>query len=218
MIELINPTTNETFKPGKIICIGRNYAKHIEELNNERPSSPVVFLKPSSSLISSGASTVIPNQSKDVHHEVELVCLIGKTGRNISREEALDHIDGYAVGLDFTARDLQSIAKEKGLPWSIAKGFDTFAPLGSFVASKSISSVQDLSIQLHKNDELVQDGHTGSMLWPVAELVESVSSVFTLESGDLLFTGTPAGVGPVVSGDKLVARIPGLPELHISIA
>jgi len=217
-MELQDPGTDLPFRPGKIVCIGRNYAKHIEELNNERPSSPVIFLKPSSSLVRNGGICVIPTQSQDVHHEVELVCLIGKTGKNIPKASAMEHIKAFAVGLDFTARDLQSTAKEKGLPWSVAKGFDTFAPIGDFADAADIEDPQQLSIKLFKNDELVQDGHCSHMLWPIDDLIETVSAVFTLEEGDLLFTGTPAGVGPVAKGDLLKAVIDGLPELQISIA
>jgi len=170
-LDLVHPTTKESFRPGKIVCIGRNYAKHIEELENERPSSPVIFLKPSSSLVPNGGKTIIPSYSKSVHHEIELVCLIGKTGKDIHLRDASNHIDGYAAGIDFTARDLQSAAKEKSLPWSISKGIDTFAPIGDFSPASEIDDVQNLGIQLLKNGDVMQEGNTKEMLWPIFELI-----------------------------------------------
>lgn len=214
-IPVVSNTGKSTFRAGKLVCIGRNYAKHAAELGNAVPTSPMIFLKPASALIPSGADIVIPAASSDVHHEVELVCLIGTAGSHIARDEALNHVAGYAVGLDMTARDIQLKAKEKGHPWSVAKGYDTFAPLGDFVPAEEIQDPQDLNIRLEINGEVRQDGHTGDMIFPVAELIAYASTIFTLMPGDLLFTGTPEGVGPVGPGDRLVARVEGMPDLEV---
>ncbi|MGA0255051.1 MAG: fumarylacetoacetate hydrolase family protein [Rhodothermales bacterium] len=206
-----------TYRAGKLVCIGRNYAKHAAELGNAVPTSPMIFLKPASALIPSGSDIVIPPASADVHHEVELVCLIGTAGSHIPRERALDHVAGYAVGLDMTARDIQLLAKEKGHPWSVAKGYDTFAPLGNFVPAEAVSNPQDLSIRLEINGEERQAGHTGDMIFPVDTLIAYASTIFTLMPGDLLFTGTPEGVGPVREGDRLCATVEGLPPLEVGV-
>lgn len=205
------------FTPGKLVCIGRNYAKHAAELGNAVPSEPMIFLKPASSLVASGEDIIIPTRSSDVHHEVELVCLIGEAGKDIPESEALDHVAGYAVGLDMTARDIQQKAKDKGHPWSVAKGFDTFAPLGTFIPASDVADPQDLTIRLTVNGELRQEGHTSDMIFPVARLIAFCSTIFTLMPGDLLFTGTPEGVGPIEEGDWLEATIEGLPVLHAGV-
>lgn len=210
-------TTQQPIKPGKLVCIGRNYAKHAKELGNAVPTTPMIFLKPASALIPSGGTIAIPPASSDVHHEVELVCLIGTRGSHINRSDALGHIAGYAVGLDMTARDIQLKAKKKGHPWSVAKGFDTFAPLGSFLPASDVGNPQNLDIRLTINGERRQEGHTGDMIFPVDELIAYVSTIFTLEPGDLLFTGTPEGVGPVHEGDRLVATVEGLPQLEVGV-
>lgn len=203
---------------GKIICIGRNYAKHAAEMSAAIPSEPLIFLKPSSALISSGESIVLPGRSKDVHHEVELVLLIGTAGKEINVDRAIEHVSGYAVGLDMTARDLQAEAKKKGHPWSVSKGFDTFSPLGDFVSAVHIPDPQALEISLSVNGEVRQHGTTADMLFSVTELISYCSQIFTLEPGDLIYTGTPEGVGPVFDGDELVARITGLPDLRVSVS
>ena len=202
---------------GKIICIGRNYVKHVAEMGGSAPSEPWVFLKPSSALISSGACILLPDQSSVVHHEVELVVLIGRSARHITSGQALDLVHGYAVGLDMTARDLQQAAKASGRPWSISKGFDTFAPVGSFVPASQIPDPQQLEVVLTVGSEVRQQGHTRDMIFSVAELLAYCSSIFTLERGDLLFTGTPDGVGPVIEGDVIEARITGLPVLNVDV-
>ena len=205
-------------KPGKIVCIGRNYAKHAAELGNVVPSQPIVFLKPSTALVPSGGAVIIPPQTENVHHEVELVAIIGESAKNVDPETALSVVDGYAVGLDLTARDIQSAAKKKGHPWSIAKGFDTFAPLGDSVPAEQIADVQNLRIGLRVNGEMRQDGQTRDMIFSVAQLISYVSSVFTLEPGDLLYTGTPEGVGPIAQGDHLVATVDSMPSLEVTVA
>ena len=205
------------FKPGKLLCIGRNYAAHAAELGNAVPTEPMVFLKPASALVESGSDIILPAQSQDVHHEVELVCLIGERGKDIPEAEALRHVVGYAVGLDMTARDLQQKAKDKGHPWSVAKGFDTFAPLGTFVPASEVPDPQALGIRLTIDGDVRQDGHTSDMIFPVARLIAYCSTIFTLMPGDLLFTGTPEGVGPVKPGNWLEATIDGLPALHAGV-
>jgi len=205
------------FFPGKLLCIGRNYAQHAKELGNAVPDKPMVFLKPASALIASGEDIVLPAMSQDVHHEVELVCLIGKKGKNIAEINALDYVAGYAVGLDMTARDIQNEAKAKGFPWSVAKGFDTFAPIGSFVPSSEVPDPQHLQIELQINGKTRQSGNTSDMIFPVAELIAWCSQIFTLMPGDLLYTGTPEGVSEVHVGDKLEAQIKGFPILRVGV-
>jgi 2-keto-4-pentenoate hydratase/2-oxohepta-3-ene-1,7-dioic acid hydratase in catechol pathway len=211
------PGRNEPLRPGKILCIGRNYAAHAAEMQSEVPEEPMVFLKPSTALVGEEGAIELPSQSTDVHHEVELVALIGKSGKNIPVGQALGHVAGYAVGLDMTARDIQSVAKKKGHPWSVAKGFDTFAPLGRFVSAAEVADPQALDISLEINGEIRQHGSTADMMFSVADLVAYCSTIFTLEEGDLIYTGTPEGVGQVHAGDALVARVRGLPELRITV-
>ena len=214
---LIHPDTGQEFRCGKVLCIGRNYARHAAEMKAAVPSVPVVFLKPSTALVRPPGAIVLPDQSQNVHHEVELVAMIGHGGRDIATSDAIGHVAGYAVGLDMTARDIQSEAKKKGQPWSVAKGFDTFAPLGSFVSAREIENVQNLTLRLDVNGESRQLGHTADMIFDVATLVAWCSRVFTLEPGDLLFTGTPEGVGPVASGDALRASCSGMPALEMNV-
>ena len=190
----------------KIICIGRNYAKHIEELASERPDNPVVFLKPDSAILPKKNPFFIPPFSKDVHHEVELLVKINKVGKYIDKKFAHKYYDEIGLGIDFTARDIQQHFKEKGLPWEKAKAFDGSAVVGEFYA-KSQFDLENLSFQLIKNEEVVQDGNTQAMLWKIDELISYVSQYFTLKKGDIIFTGTPAGVGKVVENDVLVGKI-----------
>lgn len=211
------PTANETVTITKILCIGRNYAKHAAEMKSDVPDEPLVFLKPPSALIGDEETVMLPTVSNDVHHEVELVAVIGKGGKNVSQAQALEHVDAYAVGLDMTARDLQGEAKKGGRPWSVAKGFDTFAPLGPLTSADAVSDPQDLAIRLTVNGETRQDAHTRDMIFPVAELVAYCSRIFTLKPGDLIYTGTPEGVGPVHDGDRLEATVSGLPPLRVGV-
>ena len=216
-MKLINPSTGERLHVGKVLCIGRNYALHAAEMGAAVPKSPVVFLKPSTAIVRTQGTVVLPAMTSDVHHEVELVVVIGPGGRNIKESEALDHAMAYAVGLDMTARDLQSEAKKKGRPWSVAKGFDTFAPLGPLVPADKVANPQALTISLNVNGMVRQHGHTGDMIFSVASLISYCSRVFTLEPGDLLYTGTPEGVGPVTPGDQLEAGCTGLPSLTVTV-
>ena len=203
--------------PSKILCIGRNYAAHAREMAAEVPAEPMVFLKPPSALIGTGGTVVIPRQSRDVHHELELVAVIGRGGKDINETNALDYVAGYALGLDLTARDIQSAAKAAGAPWTVAKGFDTFAPLGPVAPAGAVGDPQALEISLTVNGELRQRGRTSDMMFSVARLVAYLSTVFTLEEGDLIYTGTPEGVGPVHAGDVLAAEGTGLPALEVMV-
>jgi len=192
----------------KIICIGRNYAKHAKELGNKVPTKPIIFLKPDSALIPKGHPFFYPEFTKDLHFEVEIVVKINKVGKNIEEKFAHKYYDQIGIGIDFTARDLQQECKEKGRPWEIAKAFDYSAPVGKkFLSTDQFKSIQDIDFSLKKNGELVQNGNTSDMIFSVDRIIEEVSEVFTLKIGDLIFTGTPEGVGPVAIGDELEAFI-----------
>lgn len=204
-------------RPGKLLCIGKNYARHAAEMKSAVPEEPVVFLKPATALIGHGGAVVLPAMSREVHHEVELVVVLGRGGSNISEKDALDHVGAYAVGLDMTARDLQVKAKHKGHPWSVAKGFDTFAPLGELAPAEAVPDPQALDLRLTVNGEVRQAASTSDMVFPVATLIAYCSRIFTLEPGDLLYTGTPEGVGPVEDGDVLEATATGLPSLRVTV-
>ena len=200
----------------KIICIGRNYAKHIEELANERPENPVVFLKPDSAILPKKMPFFIPPFSNDIHYEVEVLVKINKVGKHISPKFAHKYYDTVGLGIDFTARDVQAQCKEKGLPWEKAKAFDGSAIVGEFFPKEEFN-LEKLSFQLLKNDEVVQDGNTSSMLWKIDELISYVSQYFTLKKGDIIFTGTPAGVGRVVENDILTGTIEGKQAFQIKV-
>ncbi len=202
---------------GKILCIGRNYADHIRELGNETPGAPVIFIKPSSSVIGEGEAIVIPSYSRECHHEAELAVLIGKEGKDIPEERAMEHIAGYGVAVDLTLRDVQGELKKKGLPWEIAKGFDTACPLSGFVEASRVPDPHDLRIRMEVNGETRQDGHTAMMIHRIPAILRHMSACFTLEPGDVILTGTPAGVGRILPGDRLLAEIPGVASLRLSV-
>ncbi|MGD8426434.1 MAG: fumarylacetoacetate hydrolase family protein [Balneolaceae bacterium] len=205
-------------KIGTIFCIGRNYVEHAHELGSDVPEKPMIFLKPVSSIIFDGGIIQLPPQSSNVHHEVELVVAIGKTGKNIPETNALEHIAGYGVGIDITARDIQQQAKENRHPWAVAKGFDTFAPLGNFVSVEKIPDPQNIDLSISVNGKERQHDNTGLMIFPVARLVSYLSGIFTLNPGDLIFTGTPKGVSPIKSGDKIEATLGNsLSQLSVSV-
>ncbi|WP_258085068.1 fumarylacetoacetate hydrolase family protein [Thermococcus thermotolerans] len=201
-------------KPSKIICLGRNYAEHAKELGHEVPKEPVIFLKPPSSLIGPKQAIILPRKSKHVDHEVELAVIIGKRGKRIPRERAMDYVLGYTILMDITARDLQWEAKRRGLPWTVSKGFDTFAPVGPRVVDKRELDVSDLELGLKVNGELRQLARTSEMIFKIPEIIEYVSGIMTLEPGDIIATGTPAGVGPLRHGDKVEAWIEGIGKLE----
>ena len=202
----------------KIICIGRNYVDHIAELSNERPTEPVVFLKPDTALLDANSHFYYPKFSSDVHYELELVFRIGKVGKNIEAKFAHKYIDSYGLGIDFTARDVQSKLKEKGLPWEKAKAFNGSAFVSSLQSFDSSILEKPIHFALHKNGDLVQDGNSDLMIWNVAELIEDVSRYFTLKTGDYIFTGTPAGVGPVAIGDILTGSLEGSQLFKLAIS
>lgn len=191
----------------KIICIGRNYAAHIEELKNETPGNPVVFLKPDTALLKNGAAFFYPDFSKNIHHEAELVLKISKEGKYIQKQFAHRYFEEIGLGIDFTARDLQDQCKAKGLPWEIAKGFNGSAPIGDFMPVSDFSDLKDIDFHLTINGETRQKGNTSLMLFDFGTIIEYVSQFFTLKKGDLIYTGTPAGVGPVQIGDHLEGYI-----------
>ncbi|HAR42247.1 MAG TPA: isomerase/hydrolase [Bdellovibrionales bacterium] len=191
------------FAVRNIFCIGRNYSEHAKELNNPVPAQPVVFLKPTSSISYSGEEILIPTQVGRVDHELELVLAIGRNSRNVTREAALSCIAGYGLGIDVTARELQEKAKAKALPWTLAKGLDTFAFLGEFFPAEKCPDPSRLTFQLTVNGIPKQSGRASEMIFDIPALIVFLSSVFTLNAGDLVFTGTPAGVGPLESGDCL---------------
>ena len=191
----------------KLICIGRNYTEHIEELENERPSEPVVFLKPDTSILLKKQPFFIPDFSDEVHHEVEVLVKIKKVGKHIAKKFAHKYYDEISLGIDFTARDLQSKLKAKGLPWEKAKAFDGAAVIGNWIPKSDYDSIDNINFSLKKNDEIVQQGNTSLMLYKVDEIIEYVSKYFTLKIGDIIFTGTPAGVGKVIANDRLTGFI-----------
>lgn len=201
----------------KIVCVGRNYAEHANELGNEIPEKPVVFIKPASAVIYSGETIKYPSFSNEMHHEVELVLLIGDNVKDVSETVAEKSIIGYGVGLDMTLRDVQSKLKSKGHPWTIAKCFDTSVVLSSFVLKEDFNLSLDEEIYLKVNDEVRQKDKLKKMIFKPSELVQYLSSLMTLEEGDLIFTGTPKGVGKVNKGDVLNAGIEGMAELNVTV-
>ncbi len=191
----------------KLICIGRNYTEHIKELENERPTDPVVFLKPDTSILLKKHPFFIPDFSDDVHHEVEILVKINKVGKHIAKKFAHKYYNEIGLGIDFTARDLQSQLKSKGLPWEKAKAFDGAAVIGEWLPKTNFDNIDNINFSLLKNDVPVQQGNTIHMLWKIDEIIEYVSKYFTLKIGDIIFTGTPAGVGKVIANDKLTGFI-----------
>jgi 2-keto-4-pentenoate hydratase/2-oxohepta-3-ene-1,7-dioic acid hydratase in catechol pathway len=187
----------------KIICVGRNYADHIKELDSDRPSSPVLFLKPDSAIVLKNNPFIIPEFSQNIHYEVEVLVKINKIGKYIDRKFAHKYYDEIGLGIDFTARDIQNHLKEKGLPWELAKAFDGSAVIGNFLSKENISNINDFNFSLEKNGKAVQTGNTSRMLWKIDELIEYISKYFTLKIGDIIFTGTPSGVGQVHPDDVL---------------
>lgn len=192
----------------RIFAIGRNYVEHIQELNNERPDEPVIFTKPDTAILKNNEPFYYPDFSTDIHHEVELVLRISKEGKNIQEKFAGKYFDSIGIGIDFTARDLQTKAKEKGLPWDIAKGFNGSAPISDkFIPVGSFKNLSDINFRLTVDGSLKQQGNTGLMIFSFDYIISYLSKFFTLRTGDLIFTGTPKGVGPVKPGNVLAAFI-----------
>ncbi|HEY5673528.1 MAG TPA: fumarylacetoacetate hydrolase family protein [Malonomonas sp.] len=210
--------TDQSLPVGKIVCLGRNYLDHIRELGNKVPDRAVIFCKPASSVIADGGTIEIPSYSNDCHHELELALLIGKAGKNISEQNALQHVSGYGVALDLTLRDLQDELKGKGLPWEIAKGFDTSCPLSDFVPAAQVNNPNDLKLTLRVNGEIRQQGTTAQMMRSVEQIVAEISTFYRLEPGDIILTGTPAGVSRIQSGDQLLGEIEQVGSLQATVA
>jgi 2-keto-4-pentenoate hydratase/2-oxohepta-3-ene-1,7-dioic acid hydratase in catechol pathway len=201
----------------KIICIGRNYTNHIAELQNERPTEPVVFMKPDSAVLLKQHPFVLPEFSNEVHHEIELIVKINKVGKYIEPKFAHKYYDEISVGIDFTARDLQDQLKSKGLPWEKAKSFDGSAVIGEFVSKEQFASLDDVNFELLKNGAVAQKGNSSLMLWKIDELVAYVSQFFTLKIGDIIFTGTPEGVAAVQPNDVLEGYLEGQQLFRIQV-
>ncbi|ALM50059.1 2-hydroxyhepta-2,4-diene-1,7-dioate isomerase [Flavobacterium psychrophilum] len=201
----------------KIICIGRNYVKHIEELQNERPDEPVIFLKPDTAVVQKQFPFVIPEFTNDVHHEVEVLVKINKVGKYIDAKFAHKYYDEIGLGIDFTARDLQAKLKEKGLPWEKAKAFDGSAVVGDFVSKTEFPDLNNINFELTSNSTVVQSGNTQHMLWKIDEIIAYVSQYFTLRTGDIIFTGTPEGVAKVSPEDVLEGFIEGKKLFRIQV-
>lgn len=203
--------------PTKIVCVLRNYSEHARELNSPVPDKVKYFLKPPSSLLANGGTVIIPDSVGSLHHEVELAVLMGKRGRFIPVDEAKNHILAYTIILDMTARDLQGEVKKAGLPWTVAKGYDTFAPFGPRAYPSGEYDWHNRRIWLDVNGQRRQEGNTDEMLFSVERIISEVSEVMTLEPGDILLTGTPPGVGPVMSGDIITAGIDGMEILTVTV-
>ena len=201
----------------KIICIGRNYAAHAKELDNPIPKEPVIFLKPDTALIPKKLPFFYPSFSKDVHYEAELVVRINRLGKNIAEKYAHKYYSEITMGLDLTARDIQSNCKEKGLPWEKAKAFDGSAPVGKFIDKTQFKDLKNLNFSLRKNGEISQEGNTSNMLFSIDSIIAHISQYFTLKIGDLIFTGTPEGVGPIKIGDKFEAFLENEKVLDLKV-
>lgn len=201
----------------KLICAGRNYAEHIEELKNNRPESPVLFIKPDSAILPKEQDFYIPDFSNSIHYEVELLVKIVKVGKHISEAFAPRYYNEVSLGIDFTARDLQDQLKAKGLPWEKAKGFDGAAVIGNWVSKNEFADLGNLNFTLEKNGEVVQQGNTAQMLWNTDQLIAYASTFFTLKKGDILFTGTPAGVGKVAPNDYLSGKLEGQTMFSLNV-
>lgn len=217
MSDVVFEASGERRRVGKILCLGRNYAAHAREMGGDIPESPVIFLKPASAIIHGGDNVVLPRMSCEVHHEVEMVVVMGKRARNVRREDAYSFVDGYAVGLDMTLRDIQTEARKKGEPWTVAKGFDTSAPISGVVEGKKVTDPHILDLSLKVNGETRQHSNTSRMIFKVDFLVSYLSGIFTLEPGDLIFTGTPEGVGPVHAGDVVEAGLETVGTLRVGV-
>ena len=212
------PATNQQFPIGKIVCLARNYAEHARELGNETPTAPVLFMKPASSVIGDGETVRIPAYSQECHYEVELAVLIGTEAKNVPADRAMAHVAGYGVAIDVTLRDVQNQQKAKGLPWEIAKGFDTSCPLSDFVPASAVSDPHALNLKLAVNGEARQNGISSDMINRIPQIIAHISAIFTLDPGDVILTGTPAGVGQVRAGDVMTAEIVSIGRLTIPVA
>jgi len=211
----------QRFPIHRIYCVARNYVDHAQEMGDTGREPPFFFAKPADAAVSAPAGQTVtlpyPSLTRDLHHEVELVVALGTGGKDIAVENALQHVWGYAVGLDMTRRDLQAQLKKQGRPWCIAKGFDASAPIGALTPAAQAGAVQQAEITLHVNGQVRQNGNTGAMIWSVAEIIAALSTAWELQPGDLIMTGTPSGVAAVQHGDVLDARVSGLPPLQVRV-
>lgn len=217
MTNYIFQNYEEKVNIGKIICLARTYKKHAQEMDSKIPKDPILFLKPESSVIFNNESIVLPKMSNCVHHEIELGVVIGRNGRYISEKDAMDFVLGYLVALDVTARDIQSIAKKNGWPWSISKGFDTFAPISNVVLRSEISNPHNLDLELRINGKLIQKSNTKYMIFSVEKIIEFISKIMTLKKGDLILTGTPEGVGELFENDVIEAKLGEVCYLKVDV-
>lgn len=216
-ILLKNKDNKEKIQVSKIFCLGLNYLNHISEMKSERPTEPLIFMKPPSAIIHDGESIIIPKISNEVHHECEIVLLIGKDGKNISIEDAEDYILGIGAGIDVTLRDVQGEAKKKGRPWVVSKGFDTSAPVSDFIPVEDFNDLSNIEISLSVNNKLRQKGNSKDMIFGFAETISYLSQIFTLNRGDLIFTGTPEGVSQINTGDNISVNLNNLLDLKVSV-
>ncbi|MEZ0373753.1 MAG: fumarylacetoacetate hydrolase family protein [Candidatus Sericytochromatia bacterium] len=212
-----SPDETENVGISTIYCVGLNYAEHAVEMKSERPQEPVIFIKPASALVTGNRDVEYPAQTQELHHEVEVVVALAQDARHLTLEQAREMVLAYGIGLDLTLRDRQSEAKAKGRPWAVAKGFAQSAPVSDFVPADQVTSPQELDFSLMVNGELRQQGNTSQLLFAIPELIAYLSSVFQLRRGDLIFTGTPAGVGPLQRGDHVEARLEGLAALSFEV-
>jgi 2-keto-4-pentenoate hydratase/2-oxohepta-3-ene-1,7-dioic acid hydratase in catechol pathway len=203
---------------GKIVCLLRNYRAHAAEMKSAPPKEPYFFLKPSTSIIHNGGTIIIPMQSSNVHHEVELGVVVGKLAKSVPKARAMEHVAAYAVLIDVTARDVQDGAKKESRPWAAAKGFDTFCPISDAVPAAKVPDPHNLGIWLKVNGEFRQRGSTSQMIYDIPTVIEYVSGIMTLEPGDVIATGTPEGVGPIARGDVVEAGIDGVGPLKVKVA
>ena len=216
MIKSLKFTDGTELMTGTLYCVARNYSKHAIEMGGDIPADPAIFIKPPAAYIESGDIIRLPQMSANVHHEVELVVVIGKECANVSKQDANNYIAGYGIGLDITMRDIQALAKKEGKPWAIAKGFATSAPISKIIPKSQIKELNpDFELSLKINGEIRQNGSTADMERKPDVLIEFLSKVFTLNAGDCIFTGTPEGVGQIFPGDKLVADLDGLVNLEV---
>ncbi|MGQ0798442.1 MAG: fumarylacetoacetate hydrolase family protein [Methanobacteriota archaeon] len=202
----------------KVLCVAKNYADHAKEMDSPLPDAPIFFLKPATSLLPDGGTILLPPESARVEVETELAAILGRGGRDVARDEAMRLVAGYAVFFDITARDLQARARKDGSPWTAAKGFDTFAPVSDGVPTSRVRDPHALSIRLRVNGVVRQDSNTAKMVFAIPDLIAAASRIMTLERGDILATGTPAGVWPIAAGDTLDAEIPGVGRLRCDVA
>ncbi len=206
------------FAVNRIYCVGQNYSDHVREMGGDpRKNPPIFFSKPANAIVTNNAPVTYPQATRELHHEVELVVALGSGGKNLTVDAALDCVFGYAVGIDFTRRDLQQAAKQGGKPWDVAKGFDQSAPISAIMPASECGHPESGEIKLSVNGELRQQADLGDMIWSVAEIIAALSGFYELRTGDLIFTGTPAGVSAVVAGDLLAASIAGIGELQCAL-